>query len=248
VVSDKKVSQDPAAVSNPEKRATRPRLDGRQRFYLALLLFVVIVGLPIVTVPSLRQRLETRVGAFRDAFSGRIGPVTVETSEEQAPFPEEYERYAASFPGPGGSLPMDRIFTARGDQADPDVYYPPALISPERSDAGKPAFVPEPEAGMPEPDGAESDSDDELGYARGEVEQEVYDILLETYPQVAEMVKGGDPDLRFLSWGAVKRGDDLYWVRLIFETDKNPKVEYIWRVEPESKQVLPLSHNARSIL
>jgi len=250
VVSDKKASQDPAGAANLKKQAKRPRTDGRQRFTLALLVFVVVAGLPVVTVPSLRHRLESRVGAIKGAVSGRIDPVTVNTDEAQAPFPEEYERVATLFPGPGEPLPLDRIFTARMGQPDPDpkAYSPPALISPERSDAGKPAFVPEPDMDLPGPDAPESDAGDALGYARGEVEQNAYDILLESYPQVAEMVEGSDPDLRFLSWGAVKRGDDLYWVRLIFETDGNPNVEYIWSVELESKRVLPLSYNARSIL
>jgi len=247
LVSDKQVSQDTARVSNPGKQAKRPRYSGRQRFYMALMLFVVVVGLPIVTVPSLRHRLETRAAAIKDAVRGRTGPVTVETSEEQAPFPEEYEHYTTTFPGPGEPLPMDRIFTARKNQPDLDADSPPALISPERSDAGKPAFVPAPDVEKSEQDAAESDSGGGLGYAQGEVEQEVYDILLESSPKVAEMVKGSDPALRFLSWGVVKRGEDLYWVRLIFETDENPNVEYIWSVEPGSKQVRPLSYNARSI-
>ena len=248
MVSDKKGIRDPADVSDLKGGQKQVRYDGRQRFYGALLLFVVIVGLPIVTVPSLRNRLATRVAAIKTAIGGNIDPATVEIGEEPAPFPKEYERFADSFPGPDQSLPMDRIFTARTDEPDPQTYSPPALITPETASTGKPVPVAVPEEEASEPDAAETDSDDGLGYNQGEVEQDAYAMLLEYYPQVAEMVEGGDPDLRFMSWGAVKRGEDLYWVRLVFQTDADVEVEYIWSVEMESKRVLPLSHNARSIL
>ena len=221
--------------------------DGRQRFYGVLLLFVVIIGLPIVTVPSLRHRLASRVTAIKAAIGGGVDPVIVEVGEEQVPFPKEYERYATSFPGPGGSLPLDRIFTAQTAEPDPQAYSPPALITPEQADTSEPISTAESEDAPAEPDVLEPDSDDGLGYNQGEVEQDAYALLLESYPQVAEMVEGSDPALRFLSWGAVKRGEDLYWVRLIFQTDENVEVEYIWSIEMESNRVLPLSHNARSI-
>ena len=247
MVSDKQRTQDPAGVSDTKRRVKQVRYDGRQRFYTALLLFVVIVGLPIVGVPSLRHRLADRVAAIKDAIGGRIEPVTAEIADEQAPFPKEYERYATSFPGPGRSLPLDRIFTARKEEPDPETYDPPALITPETASTGRPFSAAVPEEDTAAPEKVESDSEDGLGYNQGEVEQNAYAMLLESYPQVAEMVQGGDPALRFLSWGAVKRGEDIYWVRLIFQTGDNPKVEYIWRVELESKRILPLSHNARSI-
>lgn len=247
MVSEKKVNRDSSDGSALKGRVKYMRYDGRQRFYGALLLFVVIVGLPILTVPSLRERLEARVEAIKGAIGGGIDPATVEIGEEQAPFPKEYERFTASFPGPGQPLPLDRIFTAREDEPDPGAFSPPALITPERASTGKPVPVPESEETPPEPGIGESSSDSGLGYNQGDVEQDAYALLLESYPRVAEMVKGGDPDLRFMSWGAVKRGEDLYWVRLIFQTGENVYVEYIWAVEMGSKSVLPLSHNARSI-
>ena len=248
MVSDKKASKDPVGVSHTKKGMKRPRYDGRKRFYTSLLLFVVIIGLPVVTVSSLRYRLETRIAAIKDAVSGRMDPVTAEISEKSAPFPKEYKRYAASFPGPGEPLPIDRIFTAKKQEPNPESYSPPGLITPESSNAGKPATVAvSPEEERTEPGTSNSASENGLEYTQGEVERDAYDLVLESYPKVAEMVKGSDPSLRFLSWGAVKRGDDLYWVRLIFQNDENPKIEYIWRVELESKQILPLSYNARSI-
>jgi hypothetical protein len=249
VVSDQKISRDSDDVSDEKGRMKHVRYDGRQRFYGALLLFVVIVGLPIVAVPSLRERLSTRVAAIKSAIGGYIDPVSVEIGEEQAPFPKEYERFAASFPGPGQPLPLDRIFTARMKGTDSKDYSPPALMTPEPASTGKP--VPEPDSVSEEtpslPGASESDSNDGLDYNQGAVEQDAYALLLKSYPKVAEMVEGGDPALRFISWGAVKRGEDQYWVRLIFKNEENVEVEYIWSVEIESKKVLPLSYNARSI-
>lgn len=247
MISEKKTNRSSADDSDSKSRVKHTRYGSGQRFYGALLLFVVIVGLPVVTVPGLRNRLETRVAEIKDAVSGRIEPVVVEVDEEQAPFPEEYERYATSFPGPGEPLPLDRIFTARKEEPDPGTYSPPALITPELADTGKPVLDVESVEEELESDAAVSDPDDGLGYSQGDIEQAAYGLLLESYPKVAEMVEGGDPALLFVSWGAVKRDEDLYWVRLIFQTDENVEVEYIWQVEMESNKVLPLSHNARSI-
>jgi hypothetical protein len=235
-------------VSDSKKRVKRARYDGWQRFYMALLVFVVVVGLPIVAVPSFRSLLESRVASISAAIGGRVDPVTVAVGEKSAPFPEEYERQATLFPGPDRSLPLDRIFTARSDDLAVPEGSSTALFSPEPARTGQP--VPEAESegeGPSEPAADESDSDNGLAYSQGEVEQDAYALLLESNPKVAEMVEGSDPALRFVSWGAVKRGEDLYWVRLIFQNDTNAEVEYIWRVEPGSKKVLPLSYNARSI-
>ncbi len=249
MTSDMNENRDAADVSDLKRHVKRARYDGSRRFYGALLLFVVIVGLPVVAVPSLRERLSTRVAAIKTAIGGYVDPVSVEIGEKQAPFPKEYERFAASFPGPGQPLPLDRIFTARTKETDSKDYSPPALMTPEPAITGKP--VPEPDSVSEEtPSGSgapESDSNDGLDYNQGAVEQDAYALLLKSYPKVAEMVEGGDPALHFISWGAVKRGEDQYWVRLIFKNEENVEVEYIWSVEIESKKVLPLSYNARSI-
>jgi hypothetical protein len=248
VVSEQKENRDADDVSVPEEPVIRKRLDGRQKFYGALMLFVVVVGLPILTVPSLRNRLQSRVTAIKAAIEGGVEPVTAEIAEESAPFPEEYERYATTFPGPSRSLPLDRIFTARPDLPAVPEGSPPALMTPEVSGVGQPVLTEEFEEERPEPDAAEDDSDDGLGYNQGEVEKDAYALLLKSYPKVEEMVQDSDPALRFLSWGAVQRGEDLYWVRLVFQNEEDAEVEYIWQVEIESDRVLPLSHNARSIL
>ncbi|MBN2241990.1 MAG: hypothetical protein JW793_04815 [Acidobacteria bacterium] len=248
MASDSKRERNPAVGPRPGKIPSRARSDGRRRFYTALLVFVVAVGLPIVAVPSFRNLLAARVASIRAAIGGGVDPVTVQIGDESPPFPEEYDRQATLFPGPDQTLPMDRIFTARTEDPGAPAGFPPPLFSPEASSAGKPVPDAEAETPPPEPGAAESDSDNGLGYSQGDAEREAYALVLQSYPEVAEMVEGKDPALRFLSWGAVKRGEDLYWVRLVFQNEENAEVEYIWRVEPGSKRILPLSFNARSIL
>ena len=86
----------------------------------------------------------------------------------------------------------------------------------------------------------------EIKYQKGKIEQEAYDLLLKSKPTVAGMVQGSNPSLQFKSWDAASRGDDTYWVRLIFQSEGNDQ-EYIWQVKLQSSQVTPLSYNARSI-
>ncbi len=85
-------------------------------------------------------------------------------------------------------------------------------------------------------------------YLTGALEKEAYDLLLKSNQTLSGMVNGSDPTQRFKSWGAAKRGDGSFWVRVIFT--KSPalgEVEYIWQVKLESKEVIPLSFNARSL-
>lgn len=243
-MADKRTFRDGGDDTMQRRRPARA-YDGRRRFYGALLLFIIIVGLPMVMVPSLRSRLAARISAFRDAISGQSGPLVAEMGKEQKPFPEEFERPESTFPGPESPLPMDRVFTESSGERKPQTGAPPALMTPESADAEVERSIAEPDA--PSADSEAAGSENGLDYAQGEVEQEAYGMLLESYPEVGEMIKDGDASMRFLSWGAVKRGEELYWVRLVFQTEENPEVEYIWQVELESGRVLPLSHNARTI-
>ncbi|MEJ2247781.1 MAG: hypothetical protein P8Y80_17165 [Acidobacteriota bacterium] len=204
MVSDNGKASERIHISNRKGSTGHSHaFDARKRFYSILLLFVVVVGLPIVSLPSLRHRLVARVVAFQEAIMGKSGPVMANMDEEQQPFPEEFERPDSA---ESDFFPMDRIFTAQS-----------------------------------------ADSNDGIVYTQGEVEQEMYALVLKEYPQVAEMVNGDDPSLRFQSWGGVKRSEDIYWIRLVFQNDEDLEVEYIWQVELQTNQVLPLSYNARTI-
>jgi hypothetical protein len=243
VVSDNRKTSERVPISNRKGPAGHSHAyDGRKRFYSILLLFVVVVGLPLVGLPPLRHRLVTRVVALREAILGKSGPAMANMDEEQIPYPEEFEKPASGESGSGVSLPMDRIFTAKSADSGPLVITPNALITP------KSAIDHTASSGTaPEEDTGESGSKDAIVYTQGEVEREMYDLVLGAYPRVAEMVKGDDPSLRFQSWGGAKRSEDTYWIRLIFKNKDDLEVEYIWQVDLQTNQVLPLSYNARNI-
>jgi hypothetical protein len=243
VVSDNGKTSERTHISNRKGPTGHSHAyDGRKRFYGILLLFIVVVGLPIVSLPPLRHRLVKRVVAFREAILGKSGPVMANMDEKQLPFPEEYERPASGESGPGDSFPMDRIFTAQPADSGPQLDTPYALITPESATDDTAS------AGTaPEEDTSESDSNDAILYTQGEVEQEMYALVLGAYPRVAEMVNSDDPSLRFQFWGGAKRSEDIYWIRLVFQNEDNLEVEYIWQVELQTNQVLPLSYNARNI-
>jgi hypothetical protein len=221
----------------------------RQRVYTGLLLLVVIIGLPIVTVPRLRNRLSTRILALKTAMAGNITPAVAQVGANLEPFPAEYEKPEPPIPQPPRLPSLERVFTQKPPSpASPSVaaqrsnapkmakaeVVPPALMSSEEST----------EATEPEP--AESTST-EPNYQTGKIEQEAYELVLQSNVKIAEMVKGSDPALHFKSWGAVSRGNDIYWVRLKFQSEKNSDLEYIWQVKLQTKEVTPLSYNARTI-
>lgn len=218
----------------------------RQKIYNLLLLFVVIVGLPIISAPSLRQRLSLRTLTLETAFQGKMMPLQAMVGENQEPVPPEFEKPEPLRPSPPKLPPLDRIFTAEMDSqapAPPDKTYVPPSQAAATGQLPFPAISDqenlEEEAGEPDEEGPK--------YQQGAVEQEVYDILLQSNPAIAAMVQGSDPSLSFDSWGVTHRGDDTYWVRLIFQNADGQNVDYIWEVRLTTKQVTPLSHNARTI-
>jgi len=220
----------------------------RRRIYGGLLLFVVIIGLPIVAVPSLRQRLATRVQLLRTAFAGQQNPVTLQVGENHGPLPPEYVNptpvipQVAQLPKPpstfttpqGGYIPQ-RAGARTSARIAKTESSPPPAASTETSEATEQTGA------------SESAEDTEPKYKQGAVEQEAYDLLLKSNATVAGMVKGSNPSLQLKSWDAAARGDDVYWVRLKFQSAGQPDIEYIWQVKVKSNQVTPLSYNARSL-
>jgi hypothetical protein len=210
----------------------------RRRVYGGLLLFVVVVGLPIVGVPFLRQRLSERVMAFKSAFSNDIIPAKAGVGENKKPFPVEFERPEPLLPRP------PQLPSSSGSIAAEFPANAPPRISYSRKKEKKPEIIASIENSSEEPPAA---PDEGPKYQTGQIEQSAYNLLIQSNPTIAKMVQGNNPSLHFVSWDAAGRGDDIYWVRLKFKSEGIPDVEYIWQVKLESKEVKPLSHNAREI-
>jgi len=223
----------------------------RRLIYTGMLIFVVIVGLPIIGVPSLRNRLSTRIMALKIAMAGDIKPVVAQVGANKEPFPSEYETPAAPLPQAQAPQlpPVERIFTMRqGGRVEPLRPAPSATRRTLRipTTPPSPAVTQEPtEQAATTPPSAAAESD--LKYQQGKVERDAYDLLLITNTTVAGMVQGSNPSLHFRSWDVASRGDDTYWVRLKFQTEGNPDAEYIWQVKLQAKQVTPLNYNARNL-
>ena len=222
----------------------------RQRITMGLLIFVVVVGLPIVAVPQLRGRLSTRVSTLKTAFSGEKKPAMLAVGENKNPFPAEYERPVPVGPRAPELPPLDRVFTMERSNATANAPVPARIIPRRERRIEMP-----PKAAEQQPEEqtaqasvqAEPSGEPEIKYQKGKVEQDAYDLLLKSNPKIGELVRGSDPSLKFKSWDAASKGDDIFWVRLRFQSEGNPDAEYIWQVKLQSNEVMPLSHNARSI-
>jgi hypothetical protein len=218
----------------------------RHRIYTGLLLFVVVVGLPIVSVPYLRNRLSARVMMLKTAVAGDIKPVLAQVGANREPLPAEYEKPAPVVPQAPRLAPLERIFTMTpGGQV---TSRPRARSTPQvTAILTQPSSIPGEESAEQAGAAPAPSADTGPKYQQGRIEQEAYELLLKSNAIVAGMVQGSNPSLRFKSWDVATRGDDTYWVRLKFQPDAGPDLEYIWQVKLQANQVTPLSYNARTI-
>jgi hypothetical protein len=183
---------------------------------------------------------------LKAAVAGNVNPIVAQVGANQEPFPSEYER-----PKP----PVHQVYRLPPAAAvipqTPKIYVPsdssgagdPAVLGPEESQA-----IYEGED-LAAPDDVLPGEAEEPGpkYQQGELEQNAYDLLLESNTRMAEMVRGSDSSVVFDSWDAAHRGDDIYWVRVKFLSEGNPVREYIFQINLSSGEITPLSYHARSI-
>jgi hypothetical protein len=220
----------------------------RRRVYGGLLIFVIAAGVPIATVPSLRNRLVTRIHDLKAAISGETRLDIVQAGENTERFPAEYER-----PSPPSVAQVFKIATAPVPEDVQKKESPPARSVPRRTlripSVGKPSLSADAgeESGEQRELAPSADTENQPKYKQGTMEQEAYDLLLKSNSAIAGLVQGGNPSLQFAAWDAAGRGEDIYWVRLKFRQEGKPGIEYIWQVQLQSKQITPLNYNARAL-
>jgi hypothetical protein len=235
-----------ASKSDHASKSSSSFYKRRQRISIGLLLFIVIVGLPIVTVPSLRQRLTTRVQLLKTAIAGIQRPVTVQVGANHEPMPEEYKRPEPVVPQIAQLPRSDKVHTTEQGGYTPTRGLTRLTVKEPKQESASSSAEGSETAEQSE-SASESEANAQPKYQQGKIEQEAYNLLLQSNATVAGMVKGSNPSLKFRSWDAAARGDDVYWVRLTFQSDGKTDVEYIWQVKVQAKQVTPLSYNARAI-
>lgn len=207
------------------------RYSQRGRFNLGLLIFVAVIGLPILAVPGLRARLSERTQAFYMAFGPpkfKPTPAWAKVGENRYPVPEEYVRPTVRHPAFSGVVRLPGvIYGSGGDNAI-------GKTSEGAETPGPPSIS---QAGSEAPQ-----------FRQGKQEQEAYDLLLTSNETVAGMVRGSNPVLTFKSWSAALQEEDAYLVDLTFlRGPEKAEVHYIWRVEVQNKKISPMSHEARSL-
>jgi hypothetical protein len=222
---------------------------GRQRIYGGLLLFVLAAGLPMAALPSLRGRLLERFSTLRAAAAGDVGPLSLNVGDYHEPFPAEFEKPAPPEPSPPQESVIDRVYSMA-----PGVYARPSAAARKRptpliakADAPPPSVAEITESAPAASSETKPSGEAQLNYQTGSIEREAYELVLQSNSTIAAMIQGSNPALRFKSWDAAARGNDTYWVRIRFQSEGNPDVEYIWQVRLGTKQVTPLSYNARAL-
>ncbi len=201
------------------------------RLYLGLLLFVVVVGLPILSIPSLRHRLQLRAGILREALlvsANSVPPIVAGVGENTEPFPKEYEIPLQTWAQSPGAfqfrVPVFRAGTEPGSEASTTA---------------------EGQAGV---DAEQSGEEAAIDFRQGDAEREAYDLVLKSSEILAGMVQGKDPSLRFVRWAAARREEDIYWVDVMFTRSADGgEARYIWQVNMANGKVSPLSSLARAL-
>lgn len=220
-------------------RSLPPKLEkyykARQRAFWSLLVFVVAVGLPLVGVPSLRERLRSRVQGLRAAATEPAvvpQPLTAKVGENQQPFPADYFKAAA---------PQPEWARALVSSSEPFQVRP---VQPQAT----PELPGNPTGAQDTPQQAAKQGEQEPQYRQGAAEQQAYELVIQSSQPLAAMVNGSDSSLRFKGWGAARMEEDAMLVRLTFVyVPDGSEREYIWRVKMSSKQVAPLNFYSRSI-
>jgi hypothetical protein len=236
----------------PGSGSHRPFYSSRFRTYSGLLAFVVVVGLPLLAIPSLRHRLTERVELLRDAMAGRSPrshPILVTIGQTHEQLPQEFER---PVPPPPSSAAVSPDMPAKNVPAKSPISQ--GVRKPAKDRTELVLRVPKPPAETTESrpsteqTPAVTEQASEPIYRQGKMEREAYDVLLQSSSIVAGMVHGENTSLRFQDWNAAKMEEDMFWVRLTFTRlpEKTP-VTYIWQVKLLSKEVTPLSYEARTL-
>ena len=240
----------------------------RHRIYLGILVFVVVAGLPMIGIPSLRYRLRTRVQGLRAAYAGAPAvqaAAFARVGENREPFPRAYERqqplpaYLPKIEAPAARPPRGIILGGEDTPSSIAASEPqsasrrPSRASSTGVRAASPPGRSEPKLVLPPSAGAASeppaaDAGSEPQFRKGKSEQEAYDLLVNANQTLDGMVKGSDPTLKFQDWSAATMGENSFYVMVTFvQAADNVVRKYIWNVKVATKEVTPISFYAMSI-
>lgn len=78
--------------------------------------------------------------------------------------------------------------------------------------------------------------------------KQAYEILLAERRNLAELARNSNPELEFKRWEVPKVEGDNFWIDVVFLDKKSGReVHYVWQVNSYTREVRPLSHEARSL-
>ncbi|MDR0311431.1 MAG: hypothetical protein LBJ21_07585 [Acidobacteriota bacterium] len=212
------------------ERAGKKYDQARRRIYGGVLIFAVAAGISLTAVPALRERLFDRIYILKISATGEAEPeIIIPMGVNDIPYPEEFLRQP---PGPTTASRVHAESARKIIVVQSDI---PSITPPVLSGTGSANYK------------DSKEEDDSPVFQQGETEREAYEKTLAANEKLASMIQGGNPGLSFKTWGAARRGGNIYWVRVIFQNADGVEAEYIWQADLSSGKTAPLNFNARSL-
>jgi hypothetical protein len=220
----------------------------RNRVYKGLLLFIILAGAPTMAIPTLRHRLFHRIHVLKTAWTMKEPPSVQGINADAFPFPKEFERPKGQTEDVAVLRAFARSVLPSKEMDSTNSPIKTIRILDSAKQKKRASSSDSVENGAEMENASQEDSVEAAPqYKQDKNEKEAYEIVLKSNKTLSEMVRGGNSSLHLKSWGAASRGEDVYWVRVVFLNQEKAEVEYIWEVKLASKEAAPLSYNARSI-
>jgi hypothetical protein len=202
----------------------------------------------MIAIPKLRNRLNHRFQRLKTAWmQPELEPITLAGANEN-PFPKEYERAPVQNNNKlQSSVIANPVASNKTPVLESSLFKSVRILPSAKSKASISSISADNNLSENEANSQEASPDSLPQYRQGKNEKEAYDLVLKANKTLAMMVQGGNPGLQWKSWGAAHRGEDCYWVRVVFLNNDKTEIEYIWQVKIASGEISPLSYNARAI-
>lgn len=229
-----------------------PRISRRTYLYLLLALGCLIVLVYLFTAASSRRTMENRLAQI-SRTSAKLPPTVQSTSPENEHAPEPVAATTGADGRPVGPFdlasgtsrstvpipPVPPSTKPAGTlQPAPQSPRPPQSASQIRPDPARQPGAPARTTAHPPGSGAK-------GAGSGGAGSPAYQLLLDSRPAFAAMLRGGSEEFHYQDFTATPKGENLSVLDFAFRRGSTEEIaHYTWEVDTQARLVRPIGLNA----